>query len=484
MNKILLIYPPGKPFQRGEDRCQINLDDCATQNIRACNDLGYAAAVLKKKNYEIQLKDYQSEKLSDEDLFSDIKTYNPDLILISTTNTTIFDDLALIKKVKEFSRASIVLKGAIFYAPEKEMLKQLDLTDVDVLIGGEIDFIIDKVADYLLKGEGNLTQVPSILYKDKNEEFTPTEFNNWDEDLDKQPFPARHLMNNSLYVRPDTGEVMATIQTARGCPSECIFCITPQISGKKIRLRSPQNIMEELFECYEKYNIKNFFFRADSFTFDEKWVNELCTLIINSKLWKKIQFTANGRVKPLKKETLQIMKKAGCFTIAFGFESGSEETMKKIKKGATLQDNKQAMSWAKEIGLPVLGMFMIGFPWEDKTHIEDTKKLIYELEPDFIEITLALPFYGTQLYDICLEQNLVKAPVYGSDFFNASLTETTKLTTSELLEIRKNILLSYYLRPKYIFKKVINTILKPKVLLNYFKYGFRLLITLLTKGKR
>ena len=70
------------------------------------------------------------------------------------------------------------------------------------------------------------------------------------------------IMNNDLYIRPDTKEPMATIQTARGCPSQCVFCLTPEISGKKVRFRSPQNVLDEMIECYEKFNIRNFFFKA------------------------------------------------------------------------------------------------------------------------------------------------------------------------------------------------------------------------------
>lgn len=472
------MYPPGPLFQRGEDRCQQNIDDGSAQAMRACNDLGYAAAVLLRKNYDVRLRDYQTERCSNEDVFRELEEYKPDMVMLSVTNTTIFDDIAYSNRIKDKTNAVIVLKGAIFYDPEEAMLDLLDLSKVDYLIGGEVDFAIDLIADFEFHGKGKLEDIDNILYKDADGNIHRTKFHVWGQDLDQQPFPARQLMNNALYTRPDTDEPMATIQTSRGCPSNCIFCLSPEISGKRVRFRSPQNVMDEMTECYEKFGIRNFFFKADTFTINAEWVKELCTLIIHSPLHNKIAFTANSRVRPLKKETLVLMKEAGCFTVAFGFESGSDDTLTRVRKGATVEENRQACRWAKEAGIPVWGFFVIGFPWETKEHIMETKKLIFEMKPDFIEITLALPFYGTPLYEMCKEDHLLAQSVLGSDFFHSSCKGTNYLSMEELLKLRRNILLQYYLRPTYIFKKLGECITHPKIFLNYCKYGIKLVVNL------
>ncbi|MCR5405147.1 MAG: B12-binding domain-containing radical SAM protein [Lachnospiraceae bacterium] len=478
MEKVLLFYPPGLLFQRGEDRCQQNVDDGSAQAMRACNDLGYAAAILLKKGYDVKLCDYQTEGFTMEDLDRDMTEYKPDLIMMSITNTTIFDDLKIIKRLKDKYNPVTVIKGALFYDPEQAMLDLLDLSGVDYMIGGEIDFAIGGIADYALRHEGDISSVLSILYRDEKGEFQRTAFHTWGEDLDSQPFPARQLMNNALYKRPDTDEPMATIQTARGCPSACVFCLTPGISGKCVRFRSPQNVLDEMTECYEKHGIRTFFFKADTFTINPAWVKEMCELIIASPLHGKIQFTANSRVKPLSKETLQLMKDAGCFLVAFGFESGSDEILKFMKKGTTVADNLQAARWCHEVGLPFWGYFVIGFPWENKEHILKTKKLIMMADPDFIEVTMALPFYGTPLYDTCKENDLLAESVLGSDFFHSSMKGTMYLSMDEVMKLRRNILLSFYLRPKYILKKMGECITKPGVFINYCKYGIKLVVNL------
>ena len=478
-NKVLLFYPPGMLFQRGEDRCQQNIKDASAEAMRACNDLGYGAAILLQKGYEVKLRDYQTEGATMEDLESDMEKFAPDLIMMSITNTTIFDDLKLLADLKKKYDPVIVIKGALFYDPEQELLDMLDLSCVDYMIGGEVDFAIGEIADYALRGEGNPDDILSILYKNPDGSFHQTKFHCWGEDLDSRPFPARQLMNNKLYVRPDTDEPMATIQTSRGCPSACVFCLTPVISGKCVRFRSPQNVMDELTECYNVHGIRNFFFKADTFTINPAWVKEMCTLIINSPLHGKIAFTANSRVNPLSKETLELMKEAGCFMVAFGFESGSDEMLKTLKKGTTVEMNLRAAKWCHEVGLPFWGFYVIGFPWEAREHILETKKMIMKQKPDFIEVKMALPFYGTELYKAAKEMDLIADSPLGSDFFHSALKGTKYLSQEEVEKLRKKIILGFYLRPGYILKKMGECVKHPSVFGNYVKYGFKMLGSLI-----
>ena len=472
----MLIYPPGKLYQRGEARSQGNIEDSSATAMRACNDLGYGAAVLLKKGYDVFLRDYQTEKANMSDLLSDVRTYQPNFLLVSVTNATVFNDIEIVKHIYKKHKCIVALAGAIFYSPEQSMLELLDLSQVDFLIGGEIDFIIDKVVDIVSKQNGLIESIDNILYKNQNGKFTATKFHVWEEDLDAQPFPARHLMNNQLYIRPDTGKPMATIQTSRGCPANCIYCLSPEISGRTVRFRSPQNVYDEINECFYKYQIHDFFFKADTFTINPLWIKELCELIIQSPLHKRINFTANSRVRPLDEDTLVIMKKAGCFAVAFGFESGNDLTLKRINKGTTVSDNIQAMQWSKKAGLQTYGFYMIGFPWETKSDIQDTINHIFRLNADFIEIHIALPYYGTPLYSLCKDEGTLAKSTLGSDYFHSSTIGSKYVSIEELNLIRKKTLLKYYLRPIYLIKKFRYALLRPVILKNYIKYGLKLVL--------
>lgn len=474
MNKVMLLYPPGKLLQRSEDRAQCNVSESAANSVHACNDLGYCAAVLGEKGYEVFLRDYQTERASFEDVMRDISGFGPDMIALSTTNTSVRDDIDFINRVSREYGCVFLMKGAVFYDIDTNLLSDLDLTNVSCLIGCEMEFVIGALADFYLRGQGKIENINGIIYKGENG-FEKTAFVCGRNDLDSIPFPARDKMNNALYVRPDTGEMMATVQTGLGCPSNCIYCLTPIISGRTVRKRSVESVYREIEECYEKYGIKNFFFKADTFTIDEEYASAVCDRIINSPLYKKIEFTVNSRVKPLNISLLKKLKQAGCFAIAVGFESGSDETLKRIKKGATVEDNLRAAKMIKQAGIPLFGFFMIGFPWETKEDIKNTERIIHRINPDFIELHVAMPYYGTGLFEECVRLGVLKESGFGHDYYSPNTKGTVTLPSDEVEALKKKILLRFYLRPNYIAKKMLGAVGQPNIIKNYIRYGFRLL---------
>ena len=169
------------------------------------------------------------------------------------------------------------------------------------------------------------------------------------------------------------------------------------------------------------------------------------------------------------------MKESGCWLIAFGFETGSEETMKKIKKGASIEDNLKAAKLVKEVGLKLYGFFLIGLPWENHEHLEQTKKHIFKINADFIELHLAVPYYGTELYDIAKKEGILKVPVVGQNYFEESTIGTKYLTSDYLIKYRRKLLLKYHMRSKYIFDRGIEMIKDPRKISGYFQNGKRLI---------
>ena len=465
----MLIYPIGDLYQRGEDRCQVNVDASISNSMRACNDLGYIASVLKN-DYQIFLKDYMSEKKSFEDFKKDFDAFIPDVLFISTTNGSIYEDLEFINKVKQIkSDVVIILKGALFFNPQQDIFSVLNFSNVDYLIGGEVEFIIKDLLEAHYSDKNKLSQIQGICYKN-NVNWIINKVETFNENLDLLPFPDRSLMNNKLYLNPLNNKKMATISTSRGCPSSCIFCLSPVISGKKVRFRSPLSVFAEMVECYEKYKIDNFFFKADTFTINKAWVLELCNLIINSKLYKKIAFVANSRVNTIDEEMLVLMKKAGCELIALGLESGSDEVLSQMKKGISVQQNIDVVKLIKKVGIKIFGFYLIGFPFEKQEDLDKTKKMIFDLDTDFIELSILIPFYGTELYSMINPNEIL-----GKDSFKNAVSCSKEFSLEELQSFRKNIILKYHLRLKYILKKIFNKNISLSLFKNYVLYGFRLL---------
>ncbi len=485
MNRVLLLYPPGKLYQRSEDRAQCNISDSAAVSVHACNDLGYAAAVLRAEGYELLLRDYQTAGASESDALAEIAAFQPDLAVLSTTNSSVLDDLAFLDRMRAAvgKKCVCAVKGAVFYDIDPALLGDLPLSGIDCLIGTEMEFAVSAVAAHYLRHEGALSQVGGILYK-QDGVFVKTLFCCGENDLDSLPFPARDLMDNSLYVRPDTGEMMATVQTALGCPSGCIYCLTPVISGKSVRRRRVENVFREIEECYYKYHIRNFFFRADTFTIDEGWAAALCDAIVASPLHGKIAFTANSRAKPLSAALLRKMKDAGCFTVAVGFESGSNETLARIKKGTTVEDNLRAAALIHAAGIPLFGFFMLGFPWETEEMIEETAALIRKTKPDFIEVHIAMPFYGTGLYRECEAAGTLSGSGFGRDVYAPNTVGTRFVPMRKLLRLKKRMLRRFYLRPSYLLRKLLPALRNPTVFANYVRYGLRLAAHMIFRGPR
>ena len=468
----MLIYPPGEKYQRGEDRCQLVIEKSSVNAMRACNDLGYASSILKN-DFITFLKDYPSEKLTLNNFIMDIKNFEPDVIFISTTNASIYEDIEIAKKIKNIKEnILIILKGAIFFNCSKELFEEIDFSPIDYMIGGEEEFIIKPLLDAHYNNKQKLKAIQGIIYKE-NGNYIINPVSSFDDNLDSLPFPDRAVMNNKLYVMPDTNEPLATISSSRGCPSQCIYCLSPIISGRKVRFRSPQNILEEMEECYFKFNIKSFFFKADTFTINKKWTLELCEKIINSQIANKIRWVANSRVDTVDEEMLLAMKKAGCYLVAFGLESGSDESLKKMKKNTNTEKNYKVKQKAKKLEHKTLGYYVIGFPWETKKSLNETKKAIFKNNTDFIEVHIATPFIGTEFFEM-VNENTSSKNVYGRNHFNFEYKYTTDIDSKYVSDLRKKITLKYYTRLSYIIKKCLNAITSPKTLANYIKYGLRL----------
>lgn len=478
--KLFAFYPPGGLFQRGEERCQANVDSSTATNVRAPNDLAMVSAIAKRDGWTVLCRDYAIEKHPPQTLLDDFDNFNPDMVFLSTTNTTIHEDLEVLRQLKHRQpNLGIIIKGGIFRDISDEARKYLDLAGIDYLVGGEFEFIMgDILKAHRMNPPARiekLKSIPGLLYRNSEGQWVKTDFEVYFQDLDSLPYPDRSAIRNELYVRPDTSQPQATITTSRGCPSRCIYCQTPLLSGRRFRMRSPENILGELKECYFQYGISDFFFRSDSFTCDGRWVRELCDLINQSSLKGRIRWVANSRVKPLELQTLEAMRQAGCWLVAFGFESGSDESLTKMQKGTSVQDNRRACELARKAGLKIFGFYMIGFPWETEEHLQATRDLMFENNTDFVELHMAIPYYGTPLFELARQEGLLEGEIFGRDYFSAPSIPTKFLTREELLKFHRKTLLSYHIRPSYIFNKLRAVAFSPRILMNYARFGGRLL---------
>jgi radical SAM superfamily enzyme YgiQ (UPF0313 family) len=240
------------------------------------------------------------------------------------------------------------------------------------------------------------------------------------------------------------------------------------VSGKKNRYRSTDNVLAELDECVRVHGIRNFLFRSDLFTQDREWVIELCRKILDRGM--KIEWASNSRVDSVDPEMLQWMKRAGCWIIAYGVESGNAEILEKIRKKATLEQSRKAIAITREAGIRSSIYFLMGLPWDTPETLEDNIRFANELKADFIEIFYIYPFPGTELHRFALEHGLLEPGEIPKAAYSHAAMPGFTMSREELDLWRRRTLRRIYLRPGYICRTLRN-VRTPAELGQYLKLG-------------
>ena len=448
--RILLIYPPSPVLNR-EDRCQQPTKDLIVIPPLPPTDLMYLAAVDAGQN-----GDYEA----------DLKEFNPDYLVVNIATPTLEHDLDAVKKAKEICPNVITIaKGAAFLTLADRIIKEHNELDFGIL--GEAENTLKEILEGKPKAE-----ILGLYYKE-NDEVKFTGNRPFIEDLDSLPFPARHLVDNNIYRRPDNNKVQATIKVSRGCPFHCFFCLATPVSGAKVRRRSPENIVAEIKECVEKYNIKNFLFWSDIFNIDKEWTMKLCQAIIDSGL--KITWSANTRADTADLEMAEMMYKSGCRLVSIGVESGSQYMLEKMGKKITLNDVRRTVKVFKKAKIRIYNYFVIGLPWETEETVEETIKFAIELNSDFISFYTATPLPGSRFYDYALEHNLFDKETSFENAYYYPAVNTHNLSRERVFELHKSAIKRFYLRPLYILK-MLSRIRSFAEIKNYFIAGMNVLL--------
>lgn len=330
--------------------------------------------------------------------FDKIKKFSPDIVAVSSLSYTFPKAQAILKLSK--SAGFITILGGI----HSTVFSEESMEFADFVVLGEGEETIKNLVNALDKGVSP-KNIKGICYKDKgsikcNPRPEPL-------DIDSIPIPKRELLPMSKYLkyapsscfffslpRPST-----TISVIRGCPFNCIYCQpTQRITwGSKIRARNPKLVVDEMEYLKKRFKLKAIVEIDDLFTFDEKWASDVCKEIIRRKL--NIMWECNGRVNRLSEKLLRLMKKAGCVRIRFGVESGSQKILNNLRKGAAVKQILDAFKMCDKYGMLTHAYFMFGSPGETHETIAESFKLLKQIKPDMVQLSIVTPLPGTDLYD-------------------------------------------------------------------------------------
>jgi len=354
--------------------------------------IAYLVSVLKKNKHQYQIIDCGIENDWSAKLKTCIKNFSPDIIGVTGFSYAYKYLYQTIRKIKSITKIPIILGGPHVSANKDKILNE---TKVNFAMYGESEIsFIDFIKVFSQKNP-KFSQVPNLIWK-KNKKTIINPQAPLIYQLDNLPFPDYESFNLPAY--PCYQEKIIPIITSRGCPYGCNYCSVRLSMGQGFRPRSPQNVIKEIKHWYQK-GFDHFDFNDDCFTLDIARAEKICDLIIKNKLKIKFQLYNGIRVNNITLKLLKKFKKAGCFFIAYGCESGSQKTLDRIKKNITLNQVRQAVKYTNQAKIKHAVNFIIGHQDETYQDALETLQFAKSLNCNYVNFYNLVPYPGTEVYD-------------------------------------------------------------------------------------
>jgi len=421
--------------------------------------LGYLITAVRK-NHDVDFLDGIKEKLTLEKFGEILKKNKYDVIGIQIFTFQVVRAKDYIKKIKELLPNAKIILGGPHPSCASSGIFQF-FPQIDWAFRGEAEMGLAKLTDFISEGEiadEKLAGIPGLIWRINGRIVVNQQ--NFVDNLDELGLPSWDILKPDSYpLAPHGGFFrnypIAPIIITRGCPFSCTYCAGNLVSGKKIRFRSSDNVIEEIKLLYDKYGIREIHIEDDNFTFDPEFVKDFCRKLKENNL--DISWTCpNGvRLDTLTEELLMTMKNAGLYSISVGIESGSARILKDMKKSLTKEKIREKVGLIKKCGLEVSGFFIIGYPTETIEDIMETIDFSLELDLKRAGFSLFKPFPGTEITGKLIESGELKemSDEDWSKFVLADAVYAPKgFTREQMKQLRKKALMRFYFRPKIIIK--------------------------------
>ena len=410
--------------------------------------LAYVAASLEKAGFQVEVLDnYLLEKPIGE-VKIEVKQRNPEIVGMTCSSATYSRCIETAKAVKETLPSCKVVVGG--WHPTYEPESMLQHPEIDYVVMGEGERAMVELSTHITKGGDyeDLAAIAGIAYRREGQTVKNTQ--RFISNLDEVPFPARHLLPMNMYDRQieylDVKPV-DNMNIMRGCPYNCAFCETKQLWGSTCRGFSPKYVLEEIKHLMANYGTKGIYFINDNFTIRKKDTSELCNLIRKDKL--DIEWVCDTRVDLVSRELLREMKTAGCKTIWFGGESGSQRILDKVNKRVTLEQTETAFKICREEGIQTACSFLLGIPGETIDEMKATFKFARKLDPDWCRFNIFVAVPGSALYKEVIEKGLYDRV---EDF--AAYVKTDEFNYESLLEVQRRFHRDFNRSPRRVLRKI------------------------------
>jgi anaerobic magnesium-protoporphyrin IX monomethyl ester cyclase len=383
--------------------------------------LGYLAAVMEQHGHETKLLDLNVVNDETETFEQKLKSFNPDLVGLSSTTASFTQAVRLARVSKEtLPHSPVILGGCHVTFTATQTLKENPA--VNIVVRGEGEQTLQELVDRIEAGQppkgvlGLSYRQDGLIVHNPPRPFI--------QDLDTLPWPARHLIDMTQYNAP------GALSSSRGCPGRCIFCAAGTMSGHRYRHRKPARVVDEMEHlCYER-GLQWLVVIDDTFTASpRRFTLPVCAEIQRRGL--KATFGCESRVDVATPQLIETLRKAGCDFIQFGVESGSPRVLAALKKRITLDQVRQAARYAVELGIEVACSFVLGHPDETQEDAYMTLDLVEELlgiGVHRVVISPLIPYPGTDVY----EQRQVHGVTIHTDDWNQFSFGTPIISTRHL----------------------------------------------------
>jgi len=390
-----------------------------------------------------------------------------DLVVMHTSTPSFGSDARVAERLKaENPRLLIGMVGAhVGVLPQRSM----DAAPaVDWVAVGEFDYACAEVA-----AGAPLREVLGIAYRDQGRvRFTPPRPNI--EDMDALPFVVDVYKRDLTIENYFIGYLLhpyVSLYTGRGCRSKCTFCLWPQtLGGHRYRVRSPESVEAEMARARAHFpQVKEFFFDDDTFTDDLPRAEEIARRLGRLGLTWSCNAKAN-----VPRRTLEVLRDNGLRLLLVGYESGNQQILNNIKKGIRLDIAREFTKNAKSLGITIHGTFILGLPGETPETIRETVRYACEIEPATIQVSLAAPYPGTELYRQAQEQGwlaLESGDLVDTHGVQVAALNYPGLSQSEIFTSVEDFYRRFYFRPRKIVSMVGGMLRDPIVMRRRLREG-------------
>lgn len=443
--KILLVHPRGENWTFGEQ------DMSRIVNIMAPMGLLSLAAWMEQHGHRADIHDCYAFPGEDSRIVSYLGEERPDYIGFSTTTSSFLDGVRLAKKAKDvLPSVKVVFGGVQMSGLRDRLLRDFPVIDYGVVGEGE-----QTLLELLESGGDSLRNIEGLIFRE-NDEVVFTGFRKKLLDMDALPFPAYEKLHGfpESYKLPIFSYPKApntTVITSRGCPYFCSYC-DRSVFRRTYRANSPEYMMELMTYLHRRFNIQHVNIYDDTFTLKRDRVVRFCDLKIKSGL--KMTFNCAARTEQLDFEMLKTMKKAGCWMVSLGIETGDPELLKRhrsylpaSKMDNPLENIRAMVHLIKKAGIRAKGLFMLGLPGETEESIDKSMEYVFSLPLDEFNLSKLTPFPGAPIYNDIHEHGVFEEDWGQMNALNFSFVP--KGFTKDRLEERyREFNRRYYSRPK------------------------------------